>query len=156
MDATFKKLNYKGAEKVYVINHPSSFNENLKSISEIAQIETSIAGAEEIEFLIAFVTRQNEIDDLIPQVAPKLKGDAILWMCYPKGTSKKYTCNFNRDTGWKILGNYDLEGVRQVAIDEDWTAMRFRKEDYIKKLNRKFDALSDKGKVKAGQIAKEQ
>lgn len=151
MDVIFKKLNYKGTKKVYVINHPPSFNENLKSISETALIETSIAGAEEIVFLVAFVTKQSEIDALIPRIAPKLQGDAVLWMCYPKGTSKKYTCNFNRDTGWKIMGNYDLEGVRQIAIDGDWTALRFRKVDYIKTLKRKFNALSDKGKIKAEQ-----
>jgi hypothetical protein len=72
-------------------------------------------------------------------------------MCYPKGTSKTYQSDFNRDTGWEIMGRYDMEAIRQVAIDEDWSAIRFRKADYIKSLTRKFAALSEKGKKKAGQ-----
>jgi len=70
-----------------------------------------------------------------------------LWFCYPKGTSKKYKCDFNRDTGWETLGNYNLEGVRQVAIDEDWSALRFRKIEHIKTLTRRESfAISKEGK----------
>jgi hypothetical protein len=38
-----------------------------------------------------------------------------------------------------------------VAIDEDWSAVRFRRVDFIKTLNRPKDvALSVAGKAKAG------
>jgi hypothetical protein len=153
MDAVFKKLNYKGQPVVVCLNAPASFAPNLQSIAGEAQVVTDPDAVAEIEILIAFVTRQEEIDGLVPRVAPRLKGDAALWFCYPKGTSKRYTCNFNRDTGWGVLGPYGLEGVRQVAIDEDWTAMRFRKVDYIKTMTRKFGALSEGGKAKTGQTA---
>ncbi|NUO02586.1 MAG: hypothetical protein HUU01_18420 [Saprospiraceae bacterium] len=151
MDALFKKLNYKGQQQVVSINHPASFNENLTCLAGEAEIITDLANAESISFILAFVTQQSEIDRLIPLVAPKLQGDAVVWMCYPKGTSKKYRCDFNRDTGWAILGQYDLESVRAVAIDEDWSALRFRKVAYIKAMTRKFGALSEKGREKAGQ-----
>lgn len=73
-------------------------------------------------------------------------------MCYPKGTSKRYKCDFNRDTGWAIMGKFDMEPVRMVAIDEDWSALRFKKVDYIKTMKRNTEgALSEKGKIKAGQ-----
>jgi len=151
MDALLKKLNYKGQQQVVSINHPASFNENLASLAGEAEIITDLANVDPITFILLFVTQQSEIDRLIPIVAPKLKGDAVLWMCYPKGTSKKFRCDFNRDTGWAIMGQYDLEGVRAVAIDEDWTALRFRKVEYIKTMTRKFGALSEKGREKAGQ-----
>jgi hypothetical protein len=61
-------------------------------------------------------------------------GDAILWMAYPKGTSKRYECEFNRDNGWDVLGRAGFEGVRQVAIDEDWSALRFRRVEFSKSL----------------------
>jgi hypothetical protein len=75
------------------------------------------------------------------------EGDAILWFCYPKGTSKKYTCDFNRDTGWASLGQLGWEPVRQVAIDDDWSALRFRNPDFIKTMTRSF-AMTEKGKAK--------
>lgn len=151
MDVVFKKLNYKGQSTVYAINTPESFTINLNSIAHEAEVITDLSKAKGIEFAIVFVTQQALIDQLVPQIAPLLKGDAVLWMCYPKGTSKKYKCDFNRDNGWAIMGKYDLEVVRAVAIDEDWSALRFRNVVYIKTLTRKFDALSEAGKKKAGQ-----
>ncbi|HEX3836066.1 MAG TPA: hypothetical protein VHW25_03810 [Steroidobacteraceae bacterium] len=66
-----------------------------------------------------------------------MHGDAILWMVYPKGTSKKYHCEFNRDCGWPILAAAGFEPVRMVAIDADWSALRFRRVQFIKTTTRK-------------------
>lgn len=151
MDAVFKKLNLKNQKAVVVVNGPDSFQVNLDSIRDETTVIDTLEGLSEIEFILLFVTRQSEIDNLIPQIAPLLKGDALLWMCYPKGTSKKYKCDFNRDTGWKIMGNYDLEPVRMVAIDEDWSALRFKKVEFIKTMTRASQhALSEKGRIKSG------
>ena len=48
-----------------------------------------------------------------------------LWFAYPKGSSKKFHCEFNRDTGWSVLRGLGFDTVRQVAIDADWSALRF-------------------------------
>jgi hypothetical protein len=86
----------------------------------------------EIGFSLAFVTRQSEVDALAGPVAARAKGDAIVWFAYPKGTSKKYKCDFNRDTGWEILKAAGFDTVRAISIDDDWTALRFRRKEYIK------------------------
>jgi hypothetical protein len=80
---------------------------------------------------LGFVTTLDEIETCARQLALRIHGDAIIWMCYPKKSSKAYTCNFNRDTGWAPLGKLGLEPVRQVAIDQDWSALRFRKIEFI-------------------------
>ena len=81
----------------------------------------------------------------------KARGDAVLWFAYPKGSSKKYKCEFNRDTGWHVLGAAGFEPVRQVAIDQDWSALRFRRAGFIKDMKRRSCmALSDEGKSRAG------
>lgn len=133
MTELFKKLNYKNQETILVVNPPESFEVELDVISERTGIIRNLNQTGAIEFALIFVTKQAEIDTIIPEIMPKLRGDALLWMCYPKGTSKKYTCDFNRDTGWDILRNSGLESVRMVAIDSDWSALRFRKTEYIKK-----------------------
>lgn len=151
MNALFKKLNYKNQLELLVLNAPDTFEENLSSLPDEATILRTPGPDSLVEFVMAFVTKQTEIDSLIPQIAPLLAGDALLWMCYPKGTSKRYSCDFNRDTGWKVLGEYGLEPVRMVAIDEDWSALRFRKVTYIRKMTRSSGALSEEGKIKSGQ-----
>lgn len=151
MNPIFKKLNYKDQKNIFALNAPESFTKDLDSMKEFAKIITKVKPKDEVEFAICFATKQTEVDNIANTIALQLKGDAIFWVCYPKGTSKKYKCDFNRDTGWNIMGKYNLEGVRMVAIDEDWSALRFRKVDYIKTLTRKFSAISPKGKKKAGQ-----
>ena len=89
-----------------------------------------------MSFSLAFVTTQEQVDDLAPQLARKTAGDAIVWLAYPKGTSKKYKSQINRDNGWNALGREGFEPVRMVAIDQDWSALRFRRVEFIKNMRR--------------------
>ena len=86
-------------------------------------------------------------DSVSKKLAQSTESDAVVWIAYPKGTSKKYKAEFNRDTGWKAIGEVGFESVRQVAIDEDWSALRFRRTEYIKSLTRKASmAISTDGR----------
>lgn len=150
MDAVFKKLNYKNHQQVVVLNAPPSFDANLSSIADTATISRTVDTDQAVEFAIGFATTQVQVNEIVDSIAPNLKGDAIFWIAYPKGTSKNYTCDFNRDTGWEILGKYNLEGVRQVAIDDDWSALRFRKINFIKTITRSEKmALSEEGRTRS-------
>ena len=85
---------------------------------------------------MAFAITQQEVDSLALQMAKKTKGDAVVWFAYPKGSSKKYKSEINRDSGWAAMGKAGFEPVRMVAIDEDWSAVRFRRVEFIKTMNR--------------------
>jgi hypothetical protein len=98
----------------------------------VLTIHSHIESVPRIGFLLAFVTRKSEVDALAAPVAARAEGDATVWFAYPKGTSKRYKCDFNRDTGWDALKALGFDAVRAVAIDEDWTALRFRRVEYIK------------------------
>ncbi|HSI78021.1 MAG TPA: hypothetical protein VK957_19130 [Lunatimonas sp.] len=148
MEGIFKKLNYKNQPVIHILQAPESFNSKLSALEGKANIVRHATG--DISFAIGFAQLREKLSELVHQVAPKLVGDAVFWMAYPKGTSKNYTCDFNRDTGWEAMGGYGLEPIRQVSIDDDWSALRFRKVAYIKRLTRKFGALSEEGKNKIG------
>lgn len=149
MNGIFKKLNYKDQKVIHILQAPESFYAAMDEMSGITQIKTSLARDEQAIFILAFVTQQNEVDTLTPLFANALQGDGLLWFAYPKGTSKRYKCDFNRDTGWNILGQFGFESVRMVAIDEDWSALRFRRAEYIKTMKREEKrAISATGKQK--------
>jgi len=76
-------------------------------------------------FAIGFVVTQAELDRASSIVANVIEGGAVVWMAYSKGSSKTYTCDFNRDSGWTEFCEAGFEPVCQVAIDDDWTALRF-------------------------------
>jgi hypothetical protein len=131
MASVFEKLNLKDRQEIVVLNAPASFEPELARLAVIT-IDRHFESVAETEFVLAFVTRKSEVDELAAQIAKRTKGDAVVWFAYPKGTSKKYKCDFNRDTGWDALKAAGFDTVRAVAIDEDWTGLRFRRVEFIK------------------------
>jgi hypothetical protein len=132
--STFAKLNLKDRTEIVVLNAPASFEPELKALKGVTVRRDAKGG--DIDFSLAFVMTQKEVDTLGPQVAQKTKGDAVVWFAYPKGSSKKYKSQINRDNGWAVMGKAGFEPVRMVAIDEDWSALRFRRVEFIKTMTR--------------------
>lgn len=150
MTPLFKKLNFKDQSVIFMLNIPSDVLEEKTEMDKFTTIKTEITNdVTSIDFIIVFVTCLEEIQNSIQDIFPLLKGDAVLWYAYPKKSSKRYSCEFNRDNGWSALGAYNIEPVRQVSINEDWSALRFRKVAYIKSFTRnEAMVLSDEGKAK--------
>jgi hypothetical protein len=131
MSPLFQKLNLKDQREIVVFNAPASFEPELKSLDDISVVRNP-KKPKAVTFSLAFATRQAELDKLSNMLAAAAHGDAVLWFAYPKGTSKRYQCEFNRDSGWKVIRSAGFDSVRQVAIDEDWSALRFRRLSFIK------------------------
>jgi hypothetical protein len=146
---TFEKLNLKEQKQIVVINSPASFEPEFKTLRGVT-VQRDLKSVARIEFSLAFVTKQKEVDTLGKAIAKKAEGDAVVWFAYPKGSSKNYKSEINRDSGWRILGDAGFEPVRMVAIDEDWSAVRFRRAEFIKTLTRgKEHRMSSEGKARA-------
>ncbi len=149
MEALLKKLNLKENEKVLLVNVPKNLSEMVEAFKAKAKVKTRYIASDKFTFALLFVTKQIEVDSLAAAIDPLTKGDAAVWFAYPKGTSRNYKCEFNRDTGWKIVGELGFEPVRMVAIDDDWSALRFRRAEFIKTMKRdQKHALSAEGKAK--------
>lgn len=129
--ALFTKLNPKDRVQVVVLNAPQSFEPELDRLKGV-DVRRDLSGASPISFVLAFVTQKSEIDSLSKKIDKLAQGDAVIWLAYPKGTSKRYKCDINRDTGWSAFGAVGLESVRMVAIDEDWSAKRLRRAEFVK------------------------
>lgn len=130
MATVFEKLNLGNRQEIVVLHPPESFAPELAKLP-VMTIHHHLESVADCGFWLAFVTKKSAVDWLASQIARRAKGDAIIWFAYPKGASKKYTCDFNRDTGWGALKKLGFDTVRSVAIDEDWTALRFRRKEYI-------------------------
>jgi hypothetical protein len=53
----------------------------------------------------------------------RLADVAVFWIAYPKGGRS----DINRDSLWPIIAEHGLRPITQVAIDDTWSALRFRK-----------------------------
>ena len=152
--ALFKKLNHKEQE-IIILNAPPEFKPEMDAIKKAGHelkniIPSDLKQLKEIMFIVSFVQTKKDVEKIISTIEKKLITDAVVWFAYPKGTSKKYKAEINRDNGWESIGKIGFDTVRSVAIDDDWTGLRFRKNEFIKVMKRSPAlALSEKGKARA-------
>lgn len=132
MDPILKKMTWKDGMNIQIWNAPPELNELVSSWKTDGLIQSDTNP----DFMLAFVQTVEEVKKYFCVMQKFAPEDQQLWMAYPKGSSKRYKSQINRDSGWSYLGNFDYEAVRQVAINEDWSALRFRKTKYIKVMTR--------------------
>ncbi len=144
----WSKLNLKEHSDIVVLAAPDSFVPVLQQLDGVT-VRRKMTGARPVQFALAFVTTQADVDTTAAVLAARAEGDAVVWLAYPKATSKRYKSAIRRDSPWQVLGAAGFESVRMVAIDEDWTAVRFRRAEYIKTMKRDSEwAMSAGGKTK--------
>jgi hypothetical protein len=132
------KLNYKGQKRIAVINAEESFTISISNVLKDVMVDKEIDPRFPYDFIILFVKSVSEVELFTPMVLHNLLADGILWYCYPKKTSKKYSSDIDRDHGWKALNDAGLHSIRVVAIDDDWSAMRFRNVRFIKSIHQRY------------------
>ncbi len=125
INAILKKLKYKDEYRALVLNAPKEYEEAVGKIGLDTQV-----GADKYDFAHLFVNDKAELDKYGKQVIDSLKYDGVLWISYPKGGTKT---DINRDQGWETIKNLGLRPVSQIAIDETWSALRFRPVERVKK-----------------------
>lgn len=120
-----KKLKYKTG-RALVRNAPEGFRLGIE--------EAADAAAEgEYDFALLFARDAEQAKEWGPATIPLLKDDAVFWIAYPK-QSGKIKSDIHRDSLWKLMSELTAyRAVSNVAIDETWSAVRFRHEDKVKK-----------------------
>jgi hypothetical protein len=132
MDNILKKLRYGDQNRIAVLNAPEEFRERINGLLPEVMIDTEINARYLYDFMIVFTPASADVEKLGPACIHNLSDDGKLWLAYPKGRSHKYTTDINRDHGWDTVTETGFRPVSQVAIDDDWSALRFRNSKYIK------------------------
>ena len=132
MDDILKKLKYGEQGRIAVLNAPGEFRERITGLLPGVQVDTEINARYLYDFMIAFTPASADVEKLGAACIHNLSEDGKLWMAYPKGTSKKFASDINRDHGWENVEATGFRRVGQVAIDQDWSALRFRNVKFVK------------------------
>jgi hypothetical protein len=111
------KLQIKPGQSVAVVNPPPGL-----ALPGVLAPATA-AGADAV---IAFVARQDDLDSAEQAVAAA-RADRLAWISYPKGG--RLGTDLNRDRLAAALATHGVQPVRQVSIDDTWSALRFRPAD---------------------------
>ncbi|MDX5418122.1 MAG: YdeI/OmpD-associated family protein [Hymenobacteraceae bacterium] len=126
MQSLSRKLQLKPGYHVLALNAPQNFAETLKAEGCNVTMATNMPeSGTTYNAVQLFVKSSKELDKYLPLVVMALKTDGLLWIAYPKKSSK-IDSDLSRDKGWKVVSDLGYEGVRQVAIDETWSSLRFK------------------------------
>jgi phage-related baseplate assembly protein len=111
-----KKLNLKDGMKVRVTGKPAGIDLD----------DVVVTTSTKAEAILVFVKTLAEVDAKCAPLIEAAKEDRIAWAAYPK--AGQLGTDLNRDVLWKHLEVRGIQGVRLVALDAVWSAMRFRPE----------------------------
>ncbi len=75
--------------------------------------------------ILLFAANRAELAKHAPKLLAKATDTDLMWIAYPKKTGAIKT-DIDRDHGWEPVSEAGWEGVRLVAVDATWSAMRFR------------------------------
>jgi hypothetical protein len=128
MTETFRKLNFKDQNPVLILAAPDSFRREIEAMAAFTTIHLEPLRSMKYGFGLAFAANKNELIEIGRKILPLMLEDAVLWFAYPKKTSPTMESDLSRDVCWEVLGALGLRANRQIAIDDDWSALRFKKE----------------------------
>ena len=123
-----KKLQVKSGTRLWLINVPETIAEALTAGTEVEPVRQG----DPFDGAIAFCANPAEVAPFAGQILAHLPEDGLLWFAYRKGAAAKAS-GLSRDTGWEPLKAQGLDTVRSVAIDDEWTGLRFRPVRAIKR-----------------------
>ena len=112
------KLQIKPGSKVAILAVPGDG-------PELTGLGDAVADPAAADVVIMFVKNREELASAA--AAPALdaaRADKLTWIAYPK--AGKLGTDLNRDILGASLAAAGIQPVRQIAIDEVWSALRFR------------------------------
>ena len=74
--------------------------------------------------IVTFVRNRPDLDTVATSAIEAARRDQLVWIAYPK--AGKLGTDLNRDILRESLADQGIQPVRQIAIDEVWSALRFR------------------------------
>jgi hypothetical protein len=84
---------------------------------------------EPADLLQIFVNDMKGLKERLPLVKDNVKEGGLIWIAYPKGTSrlaKELNTDVNRDTIWRYAKGLGYKAVAMVSIDSTWSALRLK------------------------------
>jgi hypothetical protein len=114
-----ERLQVKGARRLAVLNAPAE----LDGAIGVARAGADAAGA---DVVLLFVADRARFDAELPALVKTMRNDAILWVAYPKLTSR-LAADLSRDVIHAAAPGFGLDTVSQIAIDADWSALRLKR-----------------------------
>jgi hypothetical protein len=111
------KLQVQPGQRIAVLGAAGARQVDLPDVERTADVSTA-------EALIVYAADLEGLDAFRAEVVGSAQRDALTWVAYPKGG--QLGTDLNRDLLAAALAGDGIRPVRQVSIDDVWSALRFR------------------------------
>jgi hypothetical protein len=118
-----KKLGLKPGWRALILNAPDGYRALLDPLPEGVDLTATPDGT--FDFVQLFAKNKADLAAYAPAAMAAVKPGGMLWISFPKKTSKIQT-DISRDTGWDVIQQAGWQGVFLISVDDVWSAMRFR------------------------------
>jgi predicted SnoaL-like aldol condensation-catalyzing enzyme len=123
MSSTVKKLGLKPGMRALVIGAPSGYMDSFAPLPDRVEVSQNVGGTH--EFVQFFATKKADITKSAKKLLHSAAPGALVWITYPKKTSGVES-DLSREEVWAAMQGTGWRPVAQIAIDEVWSALRFR------------------------------
>jgi len=121
--STAQKLKIKEGFTLLTINAPPDFKKKIGDLPSGVKISNDTKNYDQVHW---FVTNKAQMDKELNKVLKTIKNDVVLWIYYPKGTSKMQT-DLTRDKGWdSLLKHSELTWISLISFDDTWSTFGSR------------------------------
>jgi len=129
MASTVKKLGLKAGMRALVLGAPSGYMDSLAPLPDRVEVSVSLGSAH--DFVQFFASKKSEITKSAKKLLQSAAPGALVWITYPKKTSSLES-DLSREAEWAAMEGTGWRPVSQIAIDEVWSALRFRPTQDVK------------------------
>ena len=118
MASVASKLQIKPGQSVCVIGRPQAVSLDLGQESLVVQ------DPDGSDAVIVYATTSADLEQVSAPLLAAVRRDALTWVSYPK--AGQLGTDLNRDKLAARLRTEGVRPVRQIAIDDVWSALRLR------------------------------
>ena len=117
------KLGIKAGFRVGLVNAPAGFKQELGPMPENVKILVSSL-SQPLDLILFFVKNEIELETKFPLLAEKLTSNGMLWVAWPKKSSK-VTTDLSFGNVQRVGLNAGLVDVKICAVNDIWSGLKF-------------------------------
>jgi hypothetical protein len=113
------------ADKLLIKPNTTVWSTNAEHLARVEGLPESarvVDGPAEATTALIFADDAASVRSTLTAHQDDLTKPTNVWIAYPKGNR----ADINRDSLWPIVAEYGMRPIGQIAIDEVWSALRFR------------------------------
>jgi hypothetical protein len=124
--ALARRLGLRKNSRLRLINAPARYERRLVPLPDGAKLVHK--GHDPCDVIHVFAVNAEELKNLAPDAIRMASPGGSFWISFPKEGSGVRT-DLTRDTSWEIMSEHGMHPVAEIAIDNAWSAIRFRRDE---------------------------